>query len=100
MSCLHPCWWQRVMWIVWGSASWAACSRSARHPSHVRDMHSERTPANCICYHQSNLYLAIAYAPFYEDIAMLIILDHPIDYGLNRNRGSTSLGPGGLFAEP
>ncbi len=88
------------MWIVWGSALWAACCRSAQNPSHVRGMHPRQTLASCICYHQSNLYLAIAYAPFYEDIAMLIILDHPIDYGLNRNRGSTSLGHGGLFVEP
>jgi hypothetical protein len=60
-----------------------------------------QTLENCIFYHPSNLYLATAYTPFYEDIAMLISLDHhPIDYGLNRNRGFTSLGPGGLFVEP
>jgi hypothetical protein len=33
-------------------------------------------------YHPSNLYLASTYVPFYEDIAMLIIFDHPIDDGL------------------
>ncbi len=38
--------------------------------------------------------------PFYEDIAILIILDHPVDYGLYRNRGPTSIGPDGLFVEP
>jgi hypothetical protein len=63
-------------------------------------MHPQQTLANCICYHPSNLYLAKAYAPFYEDIAMLIILDHPIYYGLNRNREPISLDPGGLFVEP
>jgi hypothetical protein len=51
------------------------------------------TLANHIWYHPSNLYLASAYAPFYENITMLIILDHPIDYGLNQSRGPTSLGP-------
>jgi hypothetical protein len=55
---------------------------------------------NCICYHPSYFYLAAAYAPFYKDIAMLIILDHPIEYSLNRNREPTSLGPGGLFVQP
>jgi hypothetical protein len=44
--------------------------------------------------------LASAYAPFYEDIAILIILDHLIDYGLYRYRGPTSIGPDGLFVEP
>ncbi len=63
-------------------------------------MHLQWTLANHICYHPSNLYLASAYAPFYENIAMLIILDHPIDYGLNQNKGPTSLGPGGLVVEP
>jgi hypothetical protein len=63
-------------------------------------MHPQWTLANHICYHSNNLYLASAYAPFYENIAMLIILDHPIDYGLNQNRGPTSLGPDGLFVEP
>jgi hypothetical protein len=50
--------------------------------------------------HPSNLYLASAYVPFYEDIAILIILDHSVDYGLYRNRGPTSVGPDGLFVEP
>jgi hypothetical protein len=51
-------------------------------------------------YHPSNLHLASAYVPFYEDIAILIILDHPVDYGLYRNRGPTNIAPGGLFFEP
>ena len=51
-------------------------------------------------YHPSNLYLASAYVPFYEDIDILIILDHPVDYGLYRNRGPTSIGPDGLLVEP
>ncbi len=38
--------------------------------------------------------------PFYEEIAILIILDHPVDYGLYRNRGPTNISPGGLFVEP
>jgi hypothetical protein len=38
--------------------------------------------------------------PFYEDIAIFIILDHPVDYGLYRNRGPTSIGPDGLSVEP
>jgi hypothetical protein len=63
-------------------------------------MHLRWTLANHICHHPSNLFLASAYAPFYEKNAMLIILDHPIDYGLNQNRGPTNLGPGGLFVEP
>jgi hypothetical protein len=62
--------------------------------------HAPATDFGNICHHPNNLYLTTAYVPFYEDIAMFIILDHPIDYGLNRNRGSTSLGPGGLFVEP
>ncbi len=32
-----------VMWIVWGSASWAACCHSAQLPSHVSGMHPQRT---------------------------------------------------------
>ncbi len=51
-------------------------------------------------YHPSNLYLASAHVPFYEDIAILIILNHPVDYGLYRNREPTSIGPDGLFVEP
>ncbi len=39
-------------------------------------------------------------SPFYENIAILIILDHPVDYGLYRNRGPTSIGHDGLFVEP
>jgi hypothetical protein len=62
--------------------------------------HASGTDFGNICYHPSSLYLATAYVPFYEDIPMLIILDHPIGCGLNRNRGPTSLGPGGLFVEP
>ncbi len=50
--------------------------------------------------HPSNLCLASACVPFYEDIAILIILDHPVGYGLYRNRGPTSIGPDGLFVEP
>jgi hypothetical protein len=63
-------------------------------------MHPKRTLADCICYHPINLYLASAYAPFYEDNSKIIILDHPIDYGLYRNRGPASLGHDGLFVEP
>jgi hypothetical protein len=63
-------------------------------------MHPQWILVDHICYHPSNLYLASAYAPFYEDIAIFIILDHPIDYGLFRNREPTSLGPDGLFVEP
>jgi hypothetical protein len=74
-----------MMWSVWGSASWVACSRSAQHPSHVGGMHQQLTSVDCICHHPSNLYLASAYAPFYEDIAKLIIFDYSIDYGLYRN---------------
>jgi hypothetical protein len=55
---------------------------------------------DCICHNPSILFLASAYAPFYEDIAILIILDNPIDYGLYRNKGPTSIGPDGLFVEP
>ena len=88
------------MWSVWGSASWVACSRSAQHPSHVGGMHQQLTSVDCICHHPSNLYLASAYAPFYEDIAILIIFDYSIDYGLYRNRGPTSIGLDGLFVEP
>jgi hypothetical protein len=50
-----------------------------------------------IAFLSSILYLASAYAPFYEFIAILIILDHPVDYGLYRNRGPTSIGPDGLL---
>ncbi len=88
------------MWSVWGSASWVACSHFAQHPSHVGDMHPRWTSMHCMFYHPSNLYLASAYAPFYEDIAILIILYHPVDYGLHRNRGPTNIGPDGLFVEP
>jgi hypothetical protein len=49
---------------------------------------------------QASLYLASAYVPFYEDIAILFILDHPVDYGLYRNRGPTSICLDGLFVEP
>jgi hypothetical protein len=84
----------------WSSASWAACCLAAQHQSHVCGMHPQWTLVNHICYHPSNLHLASAYAPFYENIAMLIILVHPIDYGLNRNGGPTSLGPDGFFVEP
>ncbi len=45
------------------------------------------------------MYLVSAYVPFYEDIALFIILNHPVDYGLYRNRGPTSIGPDGLFVE-
>jgi hypothetical protein len=69
------CWWQHVMWTFWGYASWVVCSRSPQHPSHVGGMHLRWI---AFFYHQSQLYLASAYAPFYEDIATLIILDHPI----------------------
>ncbi len=86
--------------VFWSSASWAACCRSAQHPSHVSGMNPQWTWANHTCYHPSKLYLASAYSPFYENIAMLIILDHLIDYGLSQNSGPTSLGPGGLFVEP
>jgi hypothetical protein len=88
------------MWSVCGSASWVACSCSAQHPSHMGGMHPQWTLVDHIFYHPSNLYLASAYVPFYEDIAILIILDHPVDYGLYRNRGPTSIGPDGLFVEP
>jgi hypothetical protein len=88
------------MWSVWGSASWVACSRSAQHPSHVDCMHPQRTLVDSICHHPSNLYLASAYASFYEDIAILLIFDYSIDYGLYRNRGPTSIGPDGHFVEP
>ena len=89
-----------MLWSVWGSPSWVACSHSAQHPSHMGGMHPRWT----LVYHffiiQATLYLASAYVPFYEDIAILIILDHPVDYGLYRNRGFTSIGPDGLFVEP
>jgi hypothetical protein len=88
------------MWSVCGSASWVACSCSTQHLSHVGGMHPQWTLVDSIFYHLSNLYLASTYAPFYEEIAVLIILDHPVDYGLYRNRGPTSIGPGGLFVEP
>ncbi len=99
MSWLHLCWWQRVMWSVWGATSWVACSRSTQHPFHVGGMHPRPALVDRIWYYPSDLYLAFAYAPFYEDISIHIILDHPIDYGLNRNRGPTSTGPDGLFVE-
>jgi hypothetical protein len=79
------------MTCVWGSASWVACSHSAQYPSHVGGMYPQLTLVDRICYHPSNLYLASAYAPFNEDIAILIIFDYSIDYGLHRNRGPTSL---------
>jgi hypothetical protein len=64
-------------------------------------MYPQWTLVDRIIYHPNNLYLASAYAPFYEDIAILIILDHPVYYGLYRNRGPTSgIGPDGLFVEP
>jgi hypothetical protein len=90
------------MWNVWGSASWVACSHSAQHLSHVRGMHPQQTSVDHICHHPSNLYLASAYASFYEEIAILIIFDHSIDYGLYRyrNRGPNSIGPDGLFVVP
>ncbi len=88
------------MWSVWGSASWVACSCSAQHPSHVGGMHPQWTLVDRICYHPSNLYLASAYAPFYEDIAILIIFDYSIYYGLHRKRGPNSIGPDGFFVEP
>jgi hypothetical protein len=77
-----------------------ACSHSAQLPSHLGGMHPQRTLVDHICHHPSNLYLASAYAPFYEDIAILIIFDYSIDYGLYRNGGPTSIGPDGLFVEP
>ena len=70
------------MWSVRGSALWVACSYSAQHPSHVGGMHPRWTLVDRIFYHPRSLNLDSAYAPFYEDIAILIILDHPIDYGL------------------
>jgi hypothetical protein len=88
------------MWSVCGSASGVACSCSSQHPSHVGGMHPQWALVDHIFYHPSNLYLASAYAQFYEDIAILIIMDHPVDYGLYRNRGPTSIGPDGLFVEP
>ncbi len=63
-----------MMWSVWGSASWVACSRFAQHPSHVGGMHPQWTSVDRMFYHRSNLYLASACAPFYEDIAILIFL--------------------------
>ncbi len=53
-----------------------------------------------ICYHPSKLYLASAYAPFFEDIATLIIFDYSIQYGLFTNKGPTGIGPDGIFVEP
>jgi hypothetical protein len=89
-----------MMWSVWGSAPWVACSLFAQHPSHVGGMHPQWTLVDYTCYHPSNLYLAYAYAPFYEDIDILIIFDYSIDYGLHRNRRPTSIGPDGFFVEP
>ncbi len=88
------------MWSVWGSALWVACSYSAQHPSNVGGMHPQLTLVDRICYHPSNLYLASAYAPFFEDIATLIIFDYSIHYGLCTNKAPTSIGPDGLFVEP
>jgi hypothetical protein len=89
-----------MLWSVWGSPSWVACSHPAQHPSHVGGIHPRWTLVYHLFYHPSNLYLASAYAPFYEDIAILIVLAHPVDHGLYRNRGPTSIGPDGLFVEP
>jgi hypothetical protein len=89
-----------MMWSVCGSTSWVACSCSAQHPSHVGGMHPQWTLVDHIFYRPSNLYFASDHAPFYEDIAILIILNHPVHYGLYRNRGPTSIGPDGLFVEP
>jgi hypothetical protein len=88
-----------MLWSVWGSPSWVACSYSAQHPSHVGGMHPQWTLVYHLFYHTSNMYLVSAYVPFYEDIALFIILNHPVDYGLYRNRGPTSIGPDGLFVE-
>jgi hypothetical protein len=32
-----------MMWSVWGSASWVACSHFAQHPYHVGGMHPQWT---------------------------------------------------------
>ncbi len=93
------CWWKRVLWSVWGPPSWVACSHSAQHPSHVGGMH----PRCTLVYHffiiQAKCIWLLLMCHSMKTL-LFIILDHPVDYGLYRKWGPTSIGLDGLFVVP
>jgi hypothetical protein len=99
------------MWSVCGSASWAACSCSAQHPSQVGGMHPQWTLIDCgmhprwtSVYHffiiQATCIWLLLIRHSMKTLLYSSFLDDLVDYGLYRNRGPTSIGSDGLFVEP